>query len=114
MGAMAPRRITTVTITKARACLEDLIRRVEAGEEFVVTRNRVPAARLVPARRLEARTPGSARGLVTMAPDFDAPLGDLQEYERQAPPRQGTFGRRGARSLRARRGSYRQRQRRPV
>jgi hypothetical protein len=39
-------------------------------------------ARLVSARLPGTRKPGSARGLFPMAPDFDAPLPDFEEYER--------------------------------
>jgi len=82
MTAMARQRATTVSVTEARTCLDDLLRRVGAGEEIVITRNHRPAARLIPAHRPGSRMPGSARGLITLAPDFDAPLGDFRSYWR--------------------------------
>jgi len=82
MSAMARQRATTVSVTEARTCLDDLLRRVGAGEEIVITRNHRPVARLIQARRPVSRKPGSARGLFTMAPDLDAPLGDFGPPER--------------------------------
>jgi prevent-host-death family protein len=68
----------TVNMHEAKTHLSRLVERVEAGEEVVIARAGRPVARLVPfARRTEPRTPGAWRGLVRIAPDFDAADDDL-------------------------------------
>jgi antitoxin (DNA-binding transcriptional repressor) of toxin-antitoxin stability system len=61
--------------------LQELIGTIQDGEELVIVRGQRPVARLLP---LPAEGPrptfGSARGLVTMADDFDAPLEDFRDY----------------------------------
>lgn len=79
---MACKRTTTVDVWEAKSRLRELLRRVAAGEEFVIARGGEPVARLVPARLPGSRKPGTARGLFTMAPDFDAPLDDFGPPER--------------------------------
>lgn len=78
---MARERTTTVDVAEARTRLSELLRRVDAGEEIFIARDHKPVARLVAARLPGSLKPGSARGLFTMAPDFDAPLPDFKEYE---------------------------------
>ncbi len=64
-----------VNVHEAKTHLSKLLERVERGEEVVIARSGKPVARLVaveePRRR---REPGSARGRIRMAEDFDAPL----------------------------------------
>lgn len=69
---------------EAKTHLSRLVERVEAGEEVVIARAGRPVARLVPfARRTAPRAPGAWRGLVRIAPDFDATDTDLIEaFER--------------------------------
>jgi prevent-host-death family protein len=54
--------------------LSDLLRRVAAGEEFVITRAGRPVARLVPIEPKPRRIIGQDEGLFTIPEDFDAPL----------------------------------------
>lgn len=74
-----------VNMHEAKAHLSKLIRRVLTGEEVIITRSGVPVARLGPIDRQarSPRTPGSAKGLVQISEDFDAPLPDdlLQAFE---------------------------------
>jgi len=75
--------MTNVTIEEARAKLSELIDHVKGGDEVVITRDDQPVARLIatvcPAQ--QPRRLGSLQGTVTyMAPDFDAPLEDFEEY----------------------------------
>jgi prevent-host-death family protein len=79
---MARKHPITVDVAEAKARLAELLRRVDAGQEIVIARDHVPVARLVPARLPGSRRPGSARGRMTMTPDFDAPLPDFGEYQR--------------------------------
>ena len=75
--------MTQVSIQEAQARLTDLIHDLTPGDEVVITENNQPVARLVPtaAPGYKPRRPGTLRGTVVhMAPDFDAPLEDFQEY----------------------------------
>lgn len=66
---------TVVNVHQAKTHLSRLLERVAMGEEVVLAKAGRPVARLVPVvPRVTARRPGSARGLVRVAPDFDAPL----------------------------------------
>ena len=66
----------------AKTNLSRLLEAVDGGEEIVISRAGTPVAKLVPfagpARRL-----GLDKGLVSIAPDFDAPLPDdvLADFE---------------------------------
>jgi prevent-host-death family protein len=82
MIIMARKHAITVNVAEAKARLAERLRRVDAGQEIVIARDRKPVARLVSARLPGSRKPGSARGRITTTPDFDAPLPDFGEYER--------------------------------
>ncbi|MGR6964175.1 type II toxin-antitoxin system Phd/YefM family antitoxin [Geodermatophilus sp. URMC 61] len=63
---------TTVNVHEAKTHLSRLLEAVEAGEDVVIARAGRPIARLVPvAARTEPRAPGSWRGRVSIADDFD-------------------------------------------
>ncbi|QAA76334.1 MAG: hypothetical protein BIP78_0568 [Candidatus Bipolaricaulis sibiricus] len=73
-----------VNVHEAKTHLSRLLARVEGGEEVVIARAGRPIARLVPiSERPDRRVPGTARGKVTIAPDFEAPLPEsvLREFE---------------------------------
>ncbi len=57
--------------------LSRLLRRVETGEEIVISRSGKPVARLVPERNRPQRTFGRDRGLFEVPNDFDAPLPEV-------------------------------------
>jgi prevent-host-death family protein len=67
----------TVTIHTAKTTLSQLLVRVEAGEEIVLARGKVPVAKIVPYR---AATPkrrfGAFRGVASAGPEFFEPLPD--------------------------------------
>jgi prevent-host-death family protein len=66
-----------VNTHEAKTHFSRLIDRVIQGEEIVIARAGRPVAKLVPlAPRTAKRLPGSARGLISVGPDFDAPLPD--------------------------------------
>ena len=61
-----------VNIYEAKTRLSQLVDQAAAGEEVVIARNGHPVARLVPLQRQPVkRVPGSLRGKIWMAPDFD-------------------------------------------
>ena len=63
--------------------LPDLIDSVVNGEEVVFTQNNLPIAKLVAVRQEKPRPQfGSAKGLFTMAEDFNEPLKDFDEYRK--------------------------------
>lgn len=88
----------TVTVEQAKLQLEQLIDRLSMGESVVITRGGKPVATLSPAMngatpvrdaeggsasgaaRPEPRKPGSAKGLIHISDDFDAPLEEFREY----------------------------------
>jgi prevent-host-death family protein len=68
-------------VAEAKAKFSDLVRRTLVGEEVVIAKDNRPLVRLVPYGGHGPRVPGSAKGLVTMAPDFDEPMEDFAEYQ---------------------------------
>jgi prevent-host-death family protein len=72
----------TVALEKAQATLADLLKQVAAGEEFTITQNGEPKAKLSAAPlagRVQAHA-GSLPGKIWIAPNFDAPLADFKDY----------------------------------
>jgi len=70
-------------IAEFKANLSSLVNRALAGEEVIVARDNRPLLKLVPVESsLARRTPGSARGRVKLADDFDATPDDFAEYTR--------------------------------
>jgi prevent-host-death family protein len=73
------RRSVRYNIAEAKARLSSVVREVLAGDEVVIAKDSKPLVKIVPLRG-GGRVPGSARGQVTIAPDFDAPLEDFAAY----------------------------------
>jgi prevent-host-death family protein len=64
--------MTTVSVSEAKTQLSRLLERVSQGEEIVISRYGKPVATLVLfAERPVRRSPGSAKGQVSMYSDFD-------------------------------------------
>lgn len=64
-------------VHEAKTHLSKLLERVERGEEVVIARAGRPVARLTAIEKPRGRRePGSARGRIWMAEDFDAPLSE--------------------------------------
>lgn len=75
--------MSSVSIEEARAKLSELIHELHPGDEVVITEGERPVARLLRATAPagETRQLGTLRGTVKfVAPDFDAPLEDFQDY----------------------------------
>ena len=70
-----------VKLDEAKARLHDLIEAAIRGEHVFILEDDQPVVQLVPVgpRKRQAKF-GSARGLMTMADDFDAPLADFDPY----------------------------------
>jgi len=70
-----------ISLEEAQAQFGRLIQKAIQGQEIIITHNNVPMVRLVSIPRTKPRPQfGSAKGLITMADDFDAPLEDFKEY----------------------------------
>ncbi|MBD2199908.1 MULTISPECIES: type II toxin-antitoxin system Phd/YefM family antitoxin [Calothrix] len=66
-----------INIQEAEATFSEILNRVIQGEEVTIIQDGVAIARLVPVNQnFPKRIPGSAKGLITIAPDFDEPLPD--------------------------------------
>jgi len=67
----------TVTVEEATTSLLDLLERVSRGEDFTILKDGLEVARLLPSTAsLPPRVPGTAVGMIKIAPDFDDPLPD--------------------------------------
>lgn len=69
-----------VNLEEAKVRLLELINAVLKGETVVIIKAPQEAVQLVPAVPLMRRRFGSARGLIIMAENFDAPLPDFNKY----------------------------------
>ncbi len=74
----------TVGVHEAKTHFSELLERVEAGEEIVITRRGSQVARLVGVGAPKPRRFGQFAGLFDVPDDFDAPLPDelLDAFER--------------------------------
>jgi prevent-host-death family protein len=69
-------------IADAKAHFSTLVQRALMGEEVIIAKDNKPVLRLVPLQQPsdQPRQPGSARGKIWMAPDFDDTPEDFKEY----------------------------------
>lgn len=73
-----------VNIHEAKTHLSQLLARLQEDEEIIIAKAGKPVARLLPVtERPSRRSPGSAKGQVVLAADFDEPLDEsvLEEFE---------------------------------
>lgn len=77
-----------VNIHEAKTHFSRLIQDVQDGSEVVIAKAGRPVAKLSAIAgegerdRIRLRSPGSAKGKVWMAPDFDDPLPDFEPYSK--------------------------------
>lgn len=72
-----------VSVSEASKDLLKLIEAAIKGEEIVITKDEEPIAKLVPVPPIKKTWPakaGSAKGMVTIAEDFDEPIADFEDY----------------------------------
>jgi len=67
-------------IADAKARFSELVDRALAGDEVIVARDNKPLLKLVPLKGTGRRRPGSAKGQIRIAANFDAPLPDFDDY----------------------------------
>jgi len=67
-----------VNVHEAKTHLSKLLEAVERGEEIIIARSGKPVARLCPPRKWHTpRRPGSLKGKIRMAADFDQTSEDV-------------------------------------
>ncbi|MGB9885968.1 MAG: type II toxin-antitoxin system Phd/YefM family antitoxin [Moorellales bacterium] len=74
-----------VNVHEAKTHFSRLLAWVSEGEEVIIAKAGVPVARLVPVpQQTKTRVPGTAKGKIWLAPDFDAPLPEevLEGFEK--------------------------------
>ena len=71
-----------VSIKDAKELLDELVRRVEAGEQVMLTRDGKPVAEIAPPPLAESKKSilGAMKGEIWMADDFDALGPEWDEY----------------------------------
>jgi prevent-host-death family protein len=80
---MRSRGAAQYNVAEAKARFAELVRRAMAGEEVVIAKDHKPVLRMVPiASPSKSRQPGSAKGTVWMAPDFDDTPPEFEPYTR--------------------------------
>lgn len=68
-------------MAEAKAHFSSLVRKALSGEEVIIAKDNKPLLKLVPLEGLpHARKPGSARGRVRVAVDFDRTPPDFKDY----------------------------------
>jgi prevent-host-death family protein len=82
MTSVVMRTQRYISIAEARTRLSELVEKAASGEEIVIARDNKPVAKLVPVRTHAPRVPGSAKGQVWIAPDFDEIPDDVHDYTR--------------------------------
>lgn len=72
----------SVSIDIAQKELPNLLMDIVLGNDVVITKGRKRVARIVPFEPTRKKKPvfGSAKGLLEISDDFDAPLDDFKEY----------------------------------
>ncbi len=74
--------IHTIEIPQMQIEWMKLLEVVGRGEEVIITRESEPVAKIVQVTEGRGRLRyGSAKGLVTMLPNFDDPIEGLEEYQ---------------------------------
>ena len=73
--------MNTLSIEQAKTQLPELIEAAVSGQEVVIAKDDQHSVKLVPISVQKKRPQfGSAKGLINMTEDFDAPLKDFDEY----------------------------------
>ena len=68
-------------IAQAKARFSELVQKAMSGEEVVVAKDNRPLLKLVPLSAPgRSRQPGSAKGRIWIAPDFDRTPDDFADY----------------------------------
>jgi prevent-host-death family protein len=70
-----------LNVADAKARFSELIRRAMSGEEVIIAKDNTPIVKLVPLHSPKrVRRPGSAKGRIWMAADFDETPPEFRDY----------------------------------
>jgi prevent-host-death family protein len=73
--------MTTISLAEAQAHLPELLEKVAAGQEIVITRDDTPLALMTPIRKSKPQPQfGSCKGMLTIVSDDDEHLEHFKEY----------------------------------
>jgi prevent-host-death family protein len=73
--------VAKFSITDAKTRFSELIQKAIAGEEVIIAKDNKPVVKVVPiVTPGRKRVPGSAKGQIWMAADFDATPEDFKNY----------------------------------
>jgi prevent-host-death family protein len=73
--------VAKFNVGEAKAHFSELVRKALLGEEVIIAKDNKPLLKLVPLQPSKgARKPGSAKGQVRMASDFEETPEDFKEY----------------------------------
>ncbi len=68
-------------IADAKARFSELVQKAMIGDEVIIAKDNKPVVKLVPLMTVgKARKPGTARGQIWIAPDFDATPADFKDH----------------------------------
>ena len=74
-------RMTQIDLQQAKERFLELIELAAGGEEVIISKDKRPLVKLTPIfKQKQQRQFGSAKGLITVAEDFDEPIEDFKEY----------------------------------
>lgn len=74
-------KLSYVNLAEAKARLSELVDKAAVGEEVVIAKDHKPVAKLTSLDRPgHVRKPGSARGQIWIAPDFDETPPEFADY----------------------------------
>ena len=78
---MGSSRTTRFNIAQAKASFSELVQKALRGEEVIIAKDHKPLLELAPLENLRGRRkPGSAKGGVWIAKDFDKTPPDFADY----------------------------------
>jgi prevent-host-death family protein len=78
---MSDRRPSKFNVAEAKARFSELVRKAVSGEEVIIAKDNKPLVKLVPFEEPQRpRQPGSAKGRVRVAADFDETPQDFKDY----------------------------------
>jgi antitoxin (DNA-binding transcriptional repressor) of toxin-antitoxin stability system len=72
--------MTQIELQQAKDKFLELLELAASGEDVIIAKGSEPFVKLTAATPKLPRRFGSAKGLIQMSDDFDAPLPDFQEY----------------------------------
>jgi prevent-host-death family protein len=80
MAAPKP-RTSRFNIAEAKARFSELVQKAMLGEEVIIAKGHKPLLKLVPLEKpRRRREPGTAKGKLWIAPDFDETPADFKDY----------------------------------